>query len=452
MHSAELHDQPVSIIGGARSGVAVAKLLRSHGAIPFLSDAQSSEKLRGNIPELEHARIAYELGGHTERVYQCSLMVISPGVPSTAPVVVEALKRGITVASEVETASWYCSSPIIAITGSNGKTTTTTLIGRMMGDARKGHRVAGNIGTAFSSIVGDLQPGDAAILEISSFQLDHCSTFKALISVLLNITQNHMDRYNNSMQQYAESKARIFMNQSGSDVVIYNSDDEWIMQMIQRARCKTIGFSIRQPLEEGAFVENGMLVTSFNGKRNEIINTHEISIKGPHNLYNAMASTLTAQLMGVHPASIRATLRNFKGVEHRQEFVREVNGVKYYNDSKATSIDAVWYALQAFNQPIILMLGGRDKGNDYRRIAQLVQEHVRAIVALGESAGKVEEAFSSLKPVKKASSIDEAVLLAQSLALKGDVVLLSPACASFDWFENYEQRGRVFKELVKNLE
>ena len=451
MDVSELRNRKVSVIGAARSGVAVAKLLQAEGAQVFVSDKQHPEKLKAEAQSLSQAGIACELGEHTNRVYDCSLMVISPGVPSNAPVLVEARTRGIKIVSEVEVASWFCRSPIVAVTGTNGKTTTTTLIGRILSDAKKKHAVAGNIGTAFSSVVLDLAAADIAVLEISSFQLDHCETFRPRIAAILNITQNHMDRYGNSMEQYAAAKARIFMNQTADDVLIYDADDEWTSRVVRQARCTLMPFSIKRMLDEGAFVEYGKLVTVITGKRDEIIDVDQISIKGPHNLYNAMASTLSGRLMGVGTASIRATLKNFKGVEHRQEFVREVNGVRYYNDSKATSVDAVWYALQAFDQPIVLMLGGRDKGNDYSKIFDLVRLRVRAIVAMGESADKVEKAFSGFISVKRATSIDEAVLTAQSLAQPGDVVLLSPACASFDWFENFEQRGKVFKELVKNL-
>ena len=451
MDISQLRNKRISVIGAARSGVAVAKLLQNQGSLVFVSDKTGPEKVKTDAQMLRELGIEHELGGHTDRVYDCSLMVISPGVPSNAPVVLEARTRGINVVSEVEVASWFCRSPIIAITGSNGKTTTTTLIGRILGDAKKKHAVAGNIGTAFSSVVLDLAPSDIAVLEISSFQLDHCETFRPRISAILNITQNHMDRYDNSMQQYAAAKARVFMNQAGDDVLIYDADDEWTSTITEKARCRRIPFSIRRMLTEGAFVERRRLVTVLDGKRNEIIDVDDISIKGPHNLYNTMAATLVGQLTDVGTASLRATLKNFKGVEHRQEFVREVNGIRYYNDSKATSVDAVWYALQAFDRPIVLMLGGRDKGNDYSKIADLVQKNVRAIVAMGESADRVQQAFSGLKPVRRATSIDEAVLTAQSMAQAGDVVLLSPACASFDWFENYEQRGKVFKELVKNL-
>jgi UDP-N-acetylmuramoylalanine--D-glutamate ligase len=451
MDISQLRNKSISVIGAARSGVAVAKLLQSQGSLVFVSDKTGHEKLKAEAEMLRELGIGYELGGHSDRVYNCSLIVISPGVPSNAPVVLEARTRGINVVSEVEVASWFCRSPIIAITGSNGKTTTTTLIGRILGDAKKKHIVAGNIGTAFSSVVLELDPADLAVLEISSFQLDHCETFRPHISAIMNITQNHMDRYDHSMDKYAGSKARIFMNQKENDVLIFDADDEQTVKIVQSARCRCIPFSIQQRLEEGAFVERGMLVTALDGKRTEVVNVSDISIKGPHNLYNAMAASLVGQLADVSTASMRATLKNFKGVEHRQEFVREVNGVRYYNDSKATSVEAVRYALQAYEQPIVLMLGGRDKGNDYSQILDLVQKHVRAIVALGESADKVEKAFSGTKPVQRALSIEDAVLTAQRLAQQGDVVLLSPACASFDWFENYEQRGRVFKELVRNL-
>ncbi len=451
MDVAQIRNRTITVIGAARSGIAVAGLLQGQGAQVFVSDKTGAEKLKAEARSLSDLGIAHELGGHSERVYDCSLMVISPGVPTNTPVVMEARKRSIDVVSEVEVASWFCRSPIVAITGSNGKTTTTTLIGRILGDAKKKHAVAGNIGTAFSSVVLELDPAATVVLEISSFQLDHCETFRPRISAIMNITQNHMDRYGHSMEKYAEAKARIFMNQVDDDVLLYDADDEWTSKIAQKARCRRIPFSIMQSLPEGAFKEGGKLVTVLDGKRSEIIGVDDISIKGPHNLYNAMAASLVGQLSGVGAASIRATLKNFKGVEHRQEFVRDVNGVRFYNDSKATSVDAVWYALQAFDRPIVLMLGGRDKGNDYARIADLVKKNVRAIVAMGESADKVEQAFSGIKPLRRATSIDEAVLAAQSLAQSGDVVLLSPACASFDWFENYEQRGRVFKELVKNL-
>jgi len=439
------------VIGAARSGVAAAKLLRAQGATVFVSDQGSAEQLSRATQDLTAAGIPFETGGHSDRVYECSLMVISPGVPSDGPVVRTAHRRNIRVVSELEVGSWFCRAPIVAITGSNGKTTTTTLIGRVLGDAAKKHVVAGNIGTAFSGVVLELDEAAVAVLEVSSFQLDHIVAFRPSIAVLMNITEDHMDRYGHSMEKYAASKSRIFMNQTPADMLIYDADDVWTMKAVPQSRSWRIGFSVKQPLAEGAFVQNGMLTVRLAGVQTEVIPTRDIGIPGMHNLYNAMAATLTGMLLGVDAGSIGATLRSFAGVEHRLEFVREADGVRFVNDSKATNVDSVWYALQSFAQPIILLLGGRDKGNDYSRLTDLVRAHVRAIVAIGESADKVERSFTGVKPVVRAASMDEAVLTAKSLAQRGDVVLLSPACASFDWFKNYEQRGMVFKELVKNL-
>jgi UDP-N-acetylmuramoylalanine--D-glutamate ligase len=451
MNDTQVRQKKISVIGAARSGVAAAQLLQQLGATVFVSDREQEAKLTPHLPQLRAAGIAYELGGHTERVFDCSLMVISPGVPSTAPVVLEAQRRGIRVVSEIELASWFCKAPIVAITGSNGKTTTTTLLGRILFDAKKKHVVAGNIGTAFSAVVLELAETDLAVLEVSSFQLDHCETFRPKIAVLLNITPDHMDRYGNSMERYAASKARIFMNQTADDILIFDVDDEWTAKTVRQAQSRTMGFSVRERLEEGAFIEEGQVVTVLEGNRSAVVPVNEISIRGLHNVYNAMAATLAGQLLGVSVASIRATLKNFKGVEHRLEYVREFEGVTYVNDSKATNVESVRYALQAFSEPIVILLGGRDKGNDYSRLRELVQEHVRAIVAIGESAEKVEKAFADMKPTVRAGSMQEAVAMARRLAQPGDVVLLSPACASFDWFENYEHRGRVFKQIVHQL-
>ena len=451
MSSFDVRGKKISVIGMARSGVAVAGLLNSKGATLFVSDNGKKENLESEIVRLAEENIPHEIGRHTERVYDCSLLVISPGVPGNAPVVVEAQKRNIKVVSELEIGSLFCKASIVAITGSNGKTTTTTLLGRVLGDAKKKHVVAGNIGTAFSSVVLELAPTDIAVLEVSSFQLDHIETFRPRISVILNITEDHMDRYEHSMETYAASKARVFENQRGDDVLIYDADDEWCRKEAALAKCRTIGFSLKSMQDEGAFVEKGRLVTVIDGKRTEVIQRDEISIKGMHNLYNSMAATLVGQLLGIGSASIRSTLKNFKGVEHRLEFVREVDGVRYYNDSKATNVDSVWYALQAFDEPIVLLLGGRDKGNDYSRLTDPVKNRVKAIVAIGESADKVEKAFQGTTSVTRADSMDGAIQKAKSLSVSGDVVLLSPACASFDWFNNYEHRGQVFKELVNRI-
>ena len=427
----------------------------------FVSDRQPARALEHGIDDLRSNGIEFETGGHTERIFDCSLMVISPGVPSDAPIVREAMQRRLPVVSELEVASWFCKGPIVAVTGSNGKTTTTTLIGRIFSDAKKKYVVAGNIGEAFSNVVLDVAETDVVVLEVSSFQLDFIQSFRPAVAVILNITRNHMDRYGNSMERYAESKARIFMNQTSDDILIINDSDEWTRTTASRAKSKILRFSARKQLTDAAFIENGILKTNFSGKYSDIIRTSDISMKGEHNLQNAMAATLVAQVMDVTPAYIRSTLNNFKGVEHRQELVREVGGIKYINNSKATTVEAVEYALKSYEEPIVLILGGKDKGNDYSTIQDLVKKKVRAIVATGASVDIVERAFMGKVPVHRIETVGDAkpnvvsmektVAAATSLAKKGDVVLLAPACTSFDWFTDYEERGKVFKMIVNNL-
>lgn len=455
MKREELHGKRVSIIGGARSGIAAAALLQSLGAEVFVSDSAPRAKLAEAIAELQAMNIKYETGQHSEDALKADLIVLSPGIPSDVPIINRARQAGVKVVGEIELASWFCPGPIVAITGTNGKTTTTTLTGRIFTDARKPCVVAGNIGEAFSKAVREMTPNHTAILEVSSFQLDTVETFKPKVGVLLNITPDHLDRYDHSMEKYIASKCRLFENQRDGDILIYNMDDAIVKTQVElrvHQSVRLLPFSTQRSVTEGAFVKDHVLTVRLNGKETSVISVSDISIKGMHNLMNAMAATLSSCVMDVPSASVRATLRNFKGVEHRLEFVRELDGVSYVNDSKATNVDSVWYALQSFQQPIVLLLGGRDKGNDYAPLVPLVKAHVRAIVAIGESAEKVEKAFSSLVPLRPATSMHEAVQHARALAQRGDVVLLSPACASFDWFDNYEHRGRVFKAEVAQLQ
>jgi UDP-N-acetylmuramoylalanine--D-glutamate ligase len=429
-------------------------LLVSRGATVFLSDSAPPEKMASAAAALEAIGVKYEFGVNSHRVLDADTVVVSPGVPSDAPLVQEALAKGIGVVSELEVASWFCPAPVVAITGTNGKTTTTVLTGRMLSDARMSPAVAGNIGTAFSEIVGSLSGDAVAVLEVSSFQLDYIRSFRPKVAAILNITPDHLDRYQHNLGKYIAAKERVFMNQGTGDVLIYNADDEVTRTAVTRdvvSAVKLLPFSIRQPLERGAFLSGGVLTVVKEGKRHDIVRSDAISIRGEHNLANAMAASLAAIVMGVPPASIRATLKNFKGVEHRLEFVRELDGIAYVNDSKATNVDSVWYALRAFDRPLVVLMGGRDKGNDYGRLREPVQENVRAVVAIGESADKVRAAFAPVVPVEPAATMSEAVSAARGLARRGDIVLLSPACASFDWFENYEHRGKVFKEVVMSL-
>jgi len=443
-----------SVLGGARSGLAVARLLVDRGARVFLSDSAPAENMRAAAAALDAARIPYEFGVNSRRVLEADTLVVSPGVPSDAPLIREALAAGKGVASELEVAGWFCPAPIVAITGTNGKTTTTALAGRMFSDARRQSVVAGNIGTAFSEVVGTLTADAVAVLEVSSFQLDFVRAFRPKVAALLNITPDHLDRYQHRFENYIAAKQRIFRNQGAGDVLIYNEDDDVTRDAVTGAAppaVELLPFSVRRELAQGAFLSEGVLTVVRGKTRHAILPAGAISIRGEHNLANAMAATLAALVMEVPPASVRATLRNFKGVEHRLEFVRELDGITYVNDSKATNVDSVWYALRSFDRPLVVLMGGRDKGNDYGRLREPVQQNVRAIIAIGESAEKVRAAFAAVVPVDSASSMEAAVDAARQRARAGDCILLSPACASFDWFDNYEHRGRVFKDIVMSL-
>jgi UDP-N-acetylmuramoylalanine--D-glutamate ligase len=451
MKREDVQKKRYSVIGAARSGLAVARLLAGAGARVFVSESSSRPAAEADLKAL---KIPCEFGGHTARLLETDVLVLSPGVPSSAPPVRDALAHGITVVSELEAASWFSPGPIIAITGTNGKTTTTTLAGRMFEDARRPAVVGGNIGTAFSDIVTAMTAEHTAVLEVSSFQLDHVDTFHPKVAVLLNITPDHLDRYEHSMDLYIRSKCRVFARQGAGDMLIYNADDEVTSTAVKQyapAGVTLLPFSAHATLSSGAWVADGVMTTAIGGTTTAVIPVQEISIRGTHNLYNAMAATLAAQAAGINAGSLRATMKNFKGVEHRLEHVRVLDGVTYVNDSKATNVDSVWYALQSFEAPLVVLIGGRDKGNDYSRLNELVKKHCRAVIAIGESAEKVVAAFSSIVPVERAAAMPEAVQKARACAAKGDVVLLSPACASFDWFDNYEHRGKVFKEIVHAL-
>jgi UDP-N-acetylmuramoylalanine--D-glutamate ligase len=455
METSEIRGKRVTVLGAARSGMAAARLLHAGGASVFVSDQSPAGPLTQNLMELKKSGIAFESGGHTAKVYDADLVVISPGVPSDAEVIREAGLRGIRVVSEIEMASWFCAAKVAAVTGTNGKTTTVTLLGKILADAGVASAVAGNIGTAFSGVVAEAGPGSVVVLEVSSFQLDHIERFRPAVSVILNITPDHLNRYANSFDRYAKSKCRVFENQRTGDALIYNADDAETKARVERlvpAGVRLLPFGLNEPAGEGAFVRDARLMVRIGGLETAVVATGEIGIPGVHNLYNAMAATLAASLLGAKAETARGTLKGFAGVEHRLEFVREVAGVRYVNDSKATNVDSVWYALQSYHSPIVLILGGRDKGNDYAKISDLVVKSVRSIVAVGESADKVVKFFTGRVSVEKASSMPDAVARAAAAAREGDVVLLSPACASFDWFDNYEHRGRAFKEAVWALQ
>jgi len=444
----KIFEKHITILGAVRSGIAAAALAKKMGAIPFVSDF--SDKL-SSVPELDELGIAYEIGGHTARVYDCDFIITSPGVPSDATVIVEAQKQGIEIISEIEFASWFCKGSIIAITGSNGKTTTTSLCTHLLNQAGVKTYAAGNIGNAFSEIALDVKEHEFVALEISSFQLDFISSFKPKYAVILNITPDHLDRYENEFQKYAASKMRIFENQSSNDYLISSNDDEYLSKL-NNDKAVEYRFSLTELERNGCYIKDDNFIFR-NDEREEIIcSTNSMKIKGEHNRYNAMATISVAKIIGVENQKIEESLKTFPGVEHRLESVREINGIEFINDSKATNVDSVWYALRSFNNPLRLILGGKDKGNDYSSIVDQVKNNVKKIYAIGSSAEKVISYFSSIVEVEKMKTLEETVVTAYQEAVAGDIILLSPACASFDMFDSYEHRGKIFKQTVMQLE
>lgn len=447
----QLRGKRFTVLGAGRSGLAVARLLKTRRAKVFLSESGPEKKFESAAEELREIGVEYEFGENTHLVLDADTIVISPGVPLDTPIVELARRKGIPIVSEIELAYAVCEAPIVAITGTNGKTTTTTLVYEIFKKAGWNAFAAGNIGVPFASIA-DQAKGEktVVVLEVSSFQLDTIAEFRPKVSAILNITPDHLDRYP-SYEAYIQSKFRIVENQKGYDTFVYNADDETVQNCAETVTFRSLGFSIKQPLKQGAYLQDGAVMLRIGREREILIGRDEIGIPGPHNLMNAMAAALMTRVMGIEYDVIRQTLREFKGVEHRIEFVRELDGVKYYNDSKATNVDSMFYALGSFKEPIVLIAGGKDKGNDYNQVRELVEKNVKAIVAVGKGAEKIEKFFSPFKKVVSAGfSMEDAVCQARKLAQPGDVVLLSPACASFDMFDNYEHRGRVFKELVNS--
>lgn len=442
-----------AIIGAARSGLAAAALLRSEGARVLVSDAKPAEASGSAIAALDAVGADYEFGGHTDRVLDADVLVLSPGVPDTLPIVRRAAERGIQIVSEIEIAWLRCAAPVVAITGTNGKTTTTELTGEIFRRSGRRTLVAGNVGIAFSEIAPGADAESVVVLEVSSFQLEHIARFAPRVAMVLNITPDHLDRYP-SFGDYAEAKLRITMNQEAGDTLVYNGDDPELAGLPARSRARLLAFGAVGEPAAGAFVHDGALHLRIDpeGAAERVIDVAEIRIRGPHNLANAMAAALGARSLGVPVEIIAEALREFPGVPHRLEPVREVDGVRWVNDSKATNVDSLRYALSSFTEPIVLIAGGRSKKNVYDAILPLLARNVKGVVLVGEAAGEMEAAFDDVVPTRRAGmDMGRAVEIARSLAVPGDVVLLSPACASFDMFDNYEHRGDVFKQLVNEL-
>ncbi|GAB4293168.1 MAG: UDP-N-acetylmuramoyl-L-alanine--D-glutamate ligase [Ignavibacteriaceae bacterium] len=447
----EINNKNITVIGAVKSGVGAAKLIKKFGGFPFVSDINDNEMVRNSVKILEELGIPHETGEHSEKVYNCDLMVVSPGVPSDAPVIKEALSKGIRIISELELASAFCKGKIVAVTGTNGKTTTTSFCGHLFNYCGRKTYTAGNIGLAFSEIAPDVNENELVALEVSSFQLDLIERFKPKIAVILNITPDHLDRYEGDFSKYVHSKFRIFENQDKSDFLVLNRDSEVILNSLPETKSVKYLFSTLTKVENGCCLEDGMINFYREGEIESGFDPSLLKIKGEHNLSNAMAVITTAKILELDDQKITEALKSFEGVEHRLEPVREIDGIVFINDSKATNVDSVWYALRSFNAPIFLILGGQDKGNDYNRIKDLVAEKVKKIYAIGSSAEKIFNFFHSVVKVELKASLDDTVHAAMSEARSGDIVLFSPACASFDMFDNYEHRGKVFKEAVMSL-
>jgi UDP-N-acetylmuramoylalanine--D-glutamate ligase len=447
----ELNGKRVLVVGLGRSGVASALFLKSRGARVTVSDAKSEDQLREQIPTLLDAGIAVETGTHGERTFRNQdLIVVSPGVPVDAEPLAQARALGQPVIGEIELASQFLPGPIVAITGFNGKTTTTTLVGDILATGGLKTLVGGNIGTAAISLAENATPETAIVLEVSSFQLETIRTFRAKVALVLNVTPDHLDRHG-TFAAYVNAKARIFENQQIDDFAVLNADDPTCVELAGRTRAQVFWFSREREVESGAFVHDGQIVFRRNGSSQTVLAASEIPLKGSHNMENVLAALCAGELMGSAPEKIRSAIVNFKAVEHRLEYVATIGGVEYYNDSKATNVDATIKALQSFPANVHLILGGKDKGSDYTLLNNLLRERVKSAYTIGAAAEKIQSHIKGTTQLVSSGTIESAVKQASAAALPGDVVLLAPACASFDQFQNYEQRGRVFKELVRQL-
>lgn len=438
-------------LGGGESGVGTAILGLKKGFEVFVSD-------KGNIKStykkvLEHFGIDWEEGRHTEsKILNADVVMKSPGIPDKVPLIQILLEKEISVVSEIEFATQYTNAKIIGITGSNGKTTTTMLTDHIFRSGELNVGMAGNIGDSYAKMVADNE-FDFYVLEISSFQLDGILEFKPHIAILTNITPDHLDRYDYKFENYIASKFRIAMNQTESDALIYDADDEVIVNWLEEHPVKShlLPFSLEKEFEEGAYIENNEIVIKVNNNTIRMT-TDNLALEGKHNLKNTMAASLAATLVGIRKDTIRESITNFQGAPHRLEKVLKIGHVQYINDSKATNVNATFFALDSMSAPTVWIVGGVDKGNDYRELMPLVREKVKAIICLGEDNLKIKDFFGNVVDLMvETFAMSEAVKVAYKIAERGDAVLLSPACASFDLFKNYEDRGNQFKEAIKNL-
>lgn len=439
------------ILGAGESGVGAAILAKKMGWNVFVSDFG---KIKPSFKaEMDEYAIEWEEGGHTEdRILDAEIIIKSPGIPDKAPIIKAAKAKGIKIVSEIEFAGYYNTAKTICITGSNGKTTTTMLTYHILKKAGLNVGLAGNVGQSFAKQVAE-ENYDIYVLELSSFQLDDMFEFKADIAMLLNITPDHLDRYDYNMQNYVNSKFRIIQNQTAQDWFIFNADDATIQAEINKRTipAQKAPFSLTTEQQVGGYLDSKQQIT-INIKDQFTMSIHDLALKGKHNAQNSLASGIASRILEIRKETIRESLSDFVNVEHRLEFVAKVHGIEFINDSKATNVNSTWFALESMDKPTVWIVGGVDKGNDYSELMELVQDKVKAIICLGENNQKIIDAFAgTVETIVEAKSAMEAVAYGYRLAKKDETVLLSPACASFDLFENYEERGNLFKEAVRSL-
>jgi len=448
----DLKNKRVLVVGLGKSGLAAAHFLKTLGARVTVSDARPA-MLIAELSELLEQGFSVEAGSHGLLTFRRQdLIVVSPGVPMSTPELKQVRAMGAHIIGELELGSQYLQGEVIAVTGSNGKTTTTSLLGEILKTAGRPTLVGGNIGRPVTAMVEESTPESWSVLEVSSFQLETVEAFRPKIALVLNITPDHLDRHG-TFEAYAALKARITEFQTAEDFLVLNGEGKDTQLIAAKTKAQVYWFSGRRPIKQGAFVhgESILFVPREGAKAEPVMPVAEISLAGAHNVENVLAAVCAARLAGVESETIRTAVRAFKAVEHRLEFVRETGGVRYYNDSKATNVDATMKAVEAFAGGIHLILGGKDKGSDYRVLEALLRERVKTVITIGSAAEKIERQLDGVVKIERAETLERAVAFAQAAAVAGDVVLLAPACASFDQFESYEQRGRVFKELVAAL-
>jgi UDP-N-acetylmuramoylalanine--D-glutamate ligase len=447
----ELRGKRVLVVGLARTGVAAALFCAARGAKVTATDKRTENEIGEAIAPLRTVGVHLELGGHRENTFlEQDLIIPSPGVPADVPLLQAARTKGVTIWSEVELADRFLHGRLIGITGSNGKTTTTSLVEHILKTAGFSTILAGNIGTPLIARVEQTSDETVAVVELSSFQLELIETFRPNISVFLNLTPDHLDRHH-TLEAYGRAKARIFENQTEADSAILNADDPATTPLVP-AKPHVYWFNRKQRVAQGAFVRGNEIVFRHDGQEEAVLNLKEIPLPGAHNVENVLAAVAATYLAGAEPVAIAKGVRSFAGVEHRLEFVAEISGVRYYNDSKATNVDATLKALDAFPGRILIVLGGKDKGSDYTVLQKPLREKAILALLIGAAADKIEKQMTGSVAIERAGTIERAVEIASHAARPGDVVLLAPACASFDQFQNYEHRGRVFKDLVHQLE